>query len=570
MGSSFNKLRTAASDYLDSLLDRGIEYVFANAGTDFAPIIEAMVQANQEGRPYPKFITVPHENVAVSMAHGYYRASGKPAAVMVHVTVGTGNTVCGMMNAARDNVPLLLAAGHTPHTESGFAGSRDVWIHWGQDSFDQGGMVREYVKWDYELRAGQPVDTVVGRALDIAMSAPRGPVYLTLPREVLDQPALGHERADRQRPLGSVPPAPDPGAIKRVAEAINAAELPVILTSTLGRDPDNVARLAELADALSIAVVQVSARDINIPSGHPMNLGVSAAGILEQADLVLVMDCEVPWFPRNTQVRDGTKLIHIAADPFFSRYPYRGFEMDMAIAGSTSQALEMLLAHARSAGLDSGRQQRRRQAISAIRDERMAQRRSFLGQAAAMTPISPAWIADCLNQVKQADTIIVDEMGVPMDYLELGQPGTYISSSTAGGLGMGLGASLGAKFAAPGRDVVLLVGDGAYMFGGPTPSHFVAVANRMPTLTVVLNNRRWHAVHASTVGMYPEGLAANSSAMPLVDLEPSPRFEMIMQACGGHGERVEDPGELLPALKRGLEQVAAGKPALLNVITQNR
>ena len=162
----------AAEAYIRRLGERGIEYVFANAGTDFAPIVEAISQ-NKGGPKAPRFMVVPHENVAMAMAHGYYRVSGKPAAVMVHVTVGTANAMNGIINASRDNIPVLLAAGRTPLTETGSIASRNRPIHWGQESFDQGGMLREYVKWDYELRGGQPVEAVVDRALDIAMSAPR-------------------------------------------------------------------------------------------------------------------------------------------------------------------------------------------------------------------------------------------------------------------------------------------------------------------------------------------------------------------------------------------------------------
>src|SRR5215207_8348385 len=184
----------SAEAYLGRLAERGIDYVFANAGTDFAPIIEAITRNTGSARKFPKVVTVPHENVAMAMAHGYYRIAGKPAAVMVHVTVGTANALNGIINAARDNVPVLLAAGRTPLTERGSAASRNRPIHWGQEAFDQGGMLREYVKWDYELRGGQPVGAVVDRALDIAMSAPRGPVYLTLPREVLTAPSIDTRR----------------------------------------------------------------------------------------------------------------------------------------------------------------------------------------------------------------------------------------------------------------------------------------------------------------------------------------------------------------------------------------
>ena len=166
---------SVAEGFLRALKRRGIDHVLANAGTDFAPIIEGLVSLTGRGETIPRFLTIPHENLAVAMAHGYYQVAGKPAAVMVHVTVGTGNTICALMNANRDNVPLLLIAGRTPITQSGHIASRNAPIHWGQENFDQAGVVREYTKWDYELRAGQSPDEVLGRALEIAMSEPRGP-----------------------------------------------------------------------------------------------------------------------------------------------------------------------------------------------------------------------------------------------------------------------------------------------------------------------------------------------------------------------------------------------------------
>src|SRR6187455_3021462 len=212
-GASRNSTISAAEGLLRSLKRRGIDHVLANAGTDFAPVIEGLVRAAGRKDAIPRFITVPHENLAMAMAHGYYQVAGKPAGVMVHVTVGTGNTVCALMNAARDNVPLLLMAGRTPHTESGHIASRSAPIHWGQENFDQAGIVREYTKWDYELRSGQHVDEILGRALDVALSEPRGPVYLTLPREVL---------ADRDRPPARALPATDLAAPQPSASHIEA------------------------------------------------------------------------------------------------------------------------------------------------------------------------------------------------------------------------------------------------------------------------------------------------------------------------------------------------------------
>jgi acetolactate synthase-1/2/3 large subunit len=172
------KIETAivAEAYLALLAERGVEYLFANAGTDFAPIVEAYAKAAHSGLPAPKPLIATHENLAFSMAHGYAVASGRVPAVMVHVSVGTANAICGVFNAARENVPILFTAGRSPLTEEGLAGARDTYIHWAQEMFDQAGMLRELVKWDYELRNGTQLETVVDRALTVATSPPEGPV----------------------------------------------------------------------------------------------------------------------------------------------------------------------------------------------------------------------------------------------------------------------------------------------------------------------------------------------------------------------------------------------------------
>jgi len=183
------RVETVAQAYLELLRDRGIDCFFANAGTDFASIVDAFARFQTDGKTTPRPIVVPHEFVAVSMAHGYYLVTGRPQAVMVHVTVGTANGAGAIINASRTQVPILFTAGRTPITEDGaLPGARDTHIHWAQEAFDQAGMLREYVKWDYELRQAAQLEAVVDRALELAMAEPRGPVYLTLPREVLAQP----------------------------------------------------------------------------------------------------------------------------------------------------------------------------------------------------------------------------------------------------------------------------------------------------------------------------------------------------------------------------------------------
>jgi len=563
--------RSVAANYLQALLDRGIDYVFANAGTDTAPIIEALVTARNAGITTPEFLTVPHENVAISMAHGYFLATGKPAAVMVHVTVGTANALCGLMNAARDQAPILLTAGRTPSTETGHFGSRNASIHWGQDSFDQGGSVREWVKWDYELRPGQAPEEIVGRALDIAMSEPKGPVYLCMPREVLGDITDKDCPPPRQRALGALPATPSQAGIEQAAEWLAAAKFPLIITSSSGRDAANVARLGRIAENFGIGVAmpgEPGARELNIATTHPMFLGIHPTESIAKADAVLIIDCEVPWWPSRVNPLPHAKLIHVAADPLFNRYPVRGFQMDLAISGSSSQALEMLdrALHTACEG-HSALVATRQAQFRAISGERSQKLHTLVQGMQQRTPLHPAWIAHCINQVIDDDTIIVNEMGVPMDFLALTQPRSYLSSSLAGGLGFGLGAAVGAKLGAPHKKVILIVGDGSYMFGCPTAAHHVARMYGLPITTLVMNNARWNAVQRATLGMYPQGQAAKEATMPLVSLGESPAYEGIMQACGGVGEKIENPAELTAALQRCLAANAQGQSALLNLVT---
>jgi acetolactate synthase-1/2/3 large subunit len=566
----YSSSRMTAEAYLGRLAYRGIDYVFANAGTDFAPIIEAISRGAGARRRFPQVITVPHENVAMAMAHGYYRACGKPAAVMVHVTVGSANTICGLMNATRDNVPILLAAGRTPLTETGHLGSRSLSIHWGQESFDQGGMLREFVKWDYELRAGQPVEPLVDRALDIAMTQPYGPVYLTLPREVLADPAAAARR-DTIRPLGASAAAPAQAAIEDAARLIAAAEFPLIVTSAGGRAPEAFAELAALANEFAVPVVQSEARDINLPSDHPMNLGFDLAALLPKADVILVIEAAVPWIPRLVTPRRDAKVIHMSADPLESRYPFRDFEADRLITGDAQLAMAMLRrALQGETGRGAEARERRRKAVGAMREEGSAQRRRLVETARDQRPIHPAWLADCVNRHKADDAIVVNELGLSPAFLDLKQPRSYIGNMLAGGLGMGLGAALGAKLAAPGREVIVAVGDGSYMFGNPLPYHYVARAENLPTLTIVANNQTWHAVRQATLHLYPDGQAAKANVMPLTELKPSPDYEKVIEACGGHGEKVDRSADLPDAIRRGLAAVRSGTPALINVLTQGR
>lgn len=559
---------TVADAYLTLLADRGVEYFFANAGTDFAPIIESFAKAQATGARVPRPVTVPHENVAIAMAQGHYLKSGRPQAVMVHVNVGTANAMCGLMNARRANIPVLFTAGRTPYSEEGgLIGARSGEIHWPQEMRDQGGMLREMVKWDYELPNAQVLEATVDRALNLAMSEPTGPVYLTLPREVLAAGVEDFRYASPSRRATPSAPYPDTDAIERAADMIAAAENPLIITSSAGKNEADVARLAALAECFAIPVTARKPRYVALPTDHPMHLGFNPDLRIEAADLILVIECDVPWIPNRKAPGRDCKVIHIGADPIFQNYPIRAFPCDLGITGVIGATLP-LLTEALGARLRAAapRIDARRKRLAEQRATQRGKWREALDKARDEAPIHPAWITHCLDRAKPEDAIMVKESPLAFEHMRFSQPGTLFSIGAAGALGWGLGTALGLKSAAPDRLVICTVGDGAYMFGNPIPAHYVGRAESLPMLTVVFNNEMWGAVKRNTREVYPDGFAAKSNREPLTYFEPGTRFEKAVEAVDGYGESVSRAADLPAAIDRALDAVGGGRQALLNVI----
>ncbi len=539
---------SVAEAYLGLLASRGIDYLFGNAGTDFPPIIEAYAKAHKTGAKVPQPILVPHENVAVAMAYGVTMATGRMQAVMVHVGLGTANAICGLFNAARQGIPMLFTAGRTPWTESGAHGARNNYINWAQEMFDQGAMVRELMKWDFELRHPAHLESVVDRALAMAQSEPKGPVYLILPREVLaaEQSATPSERTTL---APATPPHADPQALAKVQALLQKAQKPLLITADTGRTERAWQALECFASAHGVPVVQYRPRYASLSTDHPLHAGYDPAPYLKDADLVLVLECDVPWIPEHFAPRPDATVVHLGADPLYARYPMRGFRSDFTVAGDATALLEQL------AGMP-------------------AKKRAFERPERAPAP-SPAggmtnrWVTHCLNEAKDDDTVVINEYPLVLEALGVRKPGTYFSHSPAGGLGWAMGAALGVKLARPEATVVACVGDGTYMFGNPTPFHFVSRAQSLPVLTLVFNNRRWGAVHRSTLSLYPRGHAAQEAEPPFSTLEPAPDYEKLVEASGGYGEKVTDPAALPAALGRALHAVRTEKrQAVLNLITE--
>ncbi len=553
-----------------------VRYMFANTGTDHGPLIEAMAKAAKEDPRDIQPVVVPHEIAAVSMAHGYYNVTQKPQMVLVHTLPGTANALGGIINAASCNVPLFLVAGRTPITEGELRAGKSQNIHWRQESRDQGNIVREFVKWDYEVRTNQNLAAVVSRAYKISMSEPRGPVYLTLPREWLFETMESTQVLSPESLSPASKMQADQASLEKAAEWLIASDSPLIVTKYLGRNPEAVRYLVDLAELLAIPVVQQLSY-VNFPTDHPLNLGTQTSKYVRGSDVLFFIDTDVPWEPPNRNVlRDGVKIIHLERDPMFTGIPGWGFPADLPVTGCSEVSLPVLTAIIKAklaaGAVAKSKLEERRKKTAAEHDAMIGEIEASIEAAKNHKPINPVWLSKCIGDVMDDKTIIVNETVTSRlaEVIHLNRPGSQFSTPLAGHLGWGLGAAIGMKLGAPDATVIAAEGDGSYMFCAPTACHFTAQKYRIPFLTVIYNNQVWNASLNAARGLYPDGVAARTRNFPGTDLSPSPNFELTAQACGAYAARVEEPSEVPDALAKALKVVKEeGRQALLNVVCKN-
>jgi acetolactate synthase-1/2/3 large subunit len=575
-GTTTLPVMTGAEAFLEQVRALGVvRYLFANTGTDHGPLIEALARTAKEDPTDIQPIVVPHEMAAVSMAHGYYNVTQKPQMVLVHTLPGTANALGGVINAHSSNVPLFLVAGRTPITEGELPGGKSQNIHWRQESRDQGNLVREYVKWDYELRTNQNLAAVVSRAYKIAMSEPRGPVYLSLPREWLCEPLESTQRWSNPLAPATKMQA-DHASLDKIADLFIAAESPLIVTKYLGRNPDAVPHLVELAESLSIPVVQ-QLNYVNFPTDHPLYIGTQTAKHVKNADVIFCVDIDVPWEPpKRDLLRPDAKIIHLERDPLFTSIPGWSFPVDLPVTGCSEISLPVLnsiiKAKLAAGATPKTNSDERRKRIESQHHAMVRELEAGIDAVKNEKPIHPLWLSKCIGDAMDDKTIVINETVTSRlaEAIHLNRPGSLFSTPPAGHLGWGLGAAIGTKLGAPDATVIAAEGDGSYIFGAPTASHFTAQKYGIPFLTVVYNNQAWNASINAARGLYPDGVAQKTRNFPGCDLSPSPKFELTAQACGAYAARVEEPEELPNALRHALKVVKEERrQALLNVICKS-
>lgn len=563
---------TASTAFLEALDEAGVSYIFANLGSDHPPLVEAMAEAQATGRHVPTLITCPNEMVALSAAHGYAQTGGRAQAVMVHVECGTQALAGAVHNAAKGRIPVLIFAGASPYTQEGeLRGTRNEFIQWIQDVFDQRGIVRGYMRYDNELRSGRNIKQMVHRALQFAYSDPKGPVYLMGAREVMEEEVAPLAVDPAAFPAIS-PAALAPQAVAELSEALLRARRPLVVTSYAGRNPAAVIELVRLCRRLAVAVLDSVPNAMNFPADDPLYQGNQwnepvQNPALHEADLVLVVDSDVPWIPVVSRPRADAAIFHIDTDPLKEQMPLWYIGAHRAYRADAATALAQINAQLDHATIDADSVQRRMVQYRERHAARLAEldaRERPEGEI-----ITAEYLTACIRRHVDADTIVLNESitnyTATVDHLRSTRPGSMLVSG-GGSLGWNGGAAIGAKLAHPEKTIVALTGDGSYMFSVPSTVHWMARKYRTPFLQVVYNNRGWRAPKFAALAVHPDGYASRANDIG-VSFDPPPDYAGIAAAAGGAFARtVKRADELEGAVEAAMAAVRQdGRAAVLDV-----
>jgi acetolactate synthase-1/2/3 large subunit len=559
-----------ADAFVEALVTYGVEYIFINSGTDTFPIQEALAKRLEKGLPYPQVILCLDESMGLSAAQGYFQITGKPQVVLVHVDAGTAQLGGALHNAQRSRAGVLICAGRSPYTFlNEVPGGRDLPIHWIQEQRDQSGIVRTFTKWDYELRSAEITGFVVQRALQVAAAQPAGPVYLVLPRESLMQPIQEVTLPEPSRHVLPTTSSGDPDALRAIADILLGADSPLIIPGLLGRDRRAVDALIDLAEAVGARVATGPTR-MSFPTDHPLWVGMNAHDHLPNADVVLVVDSDVPWIPAQAQPRPDATIAWIDIEPVKESMPLWSFPGDLVVQADSAKALPLLAADVKKR-VTADQALRAASRVTEITAETRARLQRLEQEDEALRdtrPIAPQWLIRCLAEALPPEALVLEETVTNRPRLHEVLPrtrsGEFLVSGGAS-LGWAIGAAVGAKLAAPERDAIALVGDGAFIYGAPTSALWAAGKYKAPFLTVIFNNSEHFSTRRSLQTFYPDSAAQRTNTFMGLDIDPSPEYAQLAEASHAYGERVDDPSDVLPAIQRGLVEIRNGRAAVIDV-----
>lgn len=572
------------SDVIADLIKAyGFPYIALNPGASYRGLHDSLVNHNQND---PPMMLCQHEKIAVQIAHGYAKATGKPMVAIVHDVVGMLHSVMGIYYAYVDRAPIFVIGATGPMDES----RRRPFIDWLHTANVQGEAVRNFTKWDYQPGSIEGVPDSFARAYSVMMTEPQGPIYMCYDAWLQEQPLAAPiplPKATTERVPGRI--APDPALLESVADRLVAAEWPVLLAEFVGRNEHGFDDLVALAETLGAAVVDVNTR-LNFPSEHPLNLSLDKTAF-RNADLIVGLDCRdweksthendrinrtlKPSYPPNCEWIDiGFGEIDISK---WSMDYGRFSESTMRLLADTSLAIPALTGLCRKRIANDPSLAPRISARAAkIGEHHRALRARWLEESKKDWDSSPLTTARLASEVweaiKHEDWVLTAGTCAGWARKLWNFDRGYRHAGASLGTGTQIGISLGVALAhrGTGRLVVDIAPDGDLMFD--LGSLWTATHYKIPMLVVMHNNRAYYNdwEHQITVAQQ-RGTPVERANIGMDMVEPPPDFANIARSFGWYAEGpIDNPQDVAAALKRGIEAVKRGQPALIDTITQHK
>ncbi|MEV0474619.1 thiamine pyrophosphate-dependent enzyme [Streptomyces prunicolor] len=543
----------------------GADYIFCSSGSEWAPVWESLARRHRDGLPCPQYLDLTHETVAVGMATGYGLVERRPQGVLLHAAPGLLQGSMAVHGALLAGVPMVVSSSES--TTYGDGPGQDPGGQWYRNLSVVGGphqIAQPFTKWSNEAASVHTLPTMVTRAAELAWRAPAGPAYLNVPLEILLEEWDGREAKPIVRP-GSTHSSPE--EVDPVAQLIRDAVNPVIVTETAGREAGGFEALVAFAEAWNIPVVEPdSAVCGNFPRTHPLHAGSDIGPWMDEADLILLVNCRAPFYPPSRRPSKAT-IVVIDEVPQRPHVVYQVLFADKYLEGNVANTLRQLAKRAKD--LDEAAVAARRAAQEQRHADEQAAIAAAEAKAAQAEGVDPVLVAATLRKLLDGQGgIVVDETithsRVVKRHVQTADPDSYFY--VQGGLGQGIAVALGVKLAARERPVVLTIGDGAFTYNPVIPSYDASNAYELPLLIVVFNNRVYKSMNMNHRRFYPEGAAADTGEWLGTDLHRLPRLAAFAEPFGMHTETVDVPEALAPALERALKAVAEGTTAVVDVL----
>ncbi|MFJ9541361.1 thiamine pyrophosphate-dependent enzyme [Streptomyces sp. NPDC101225] len=543
----------------------GADHIFCSSGSEWAPVWESLARRHRDGIPCPGYLDLTHETVAVGMATGYGLVRRRPQGVLLHAAPGLLQGSMAVHGALLAGVPMVVASSES--TTYGDGTGPDPGGQWYRNLSIVGGphgVARPFTKWSNEAASVHTLPTVITRTAELASRAPAGPAYLNIPLEILLQEWDGRE-AKPVVPPGSTHSSPEEA--DAVAELLREAANPVIVTETAGREAGGFEALTAFAEAWQIPVVEPdSAVCGNFPRTHPLHAGSDLRPWMDEADLILLVNCRAPFYPPSRRPSKATVVV-VDEVPQRPHMAYQVLFADRYLEGNAANTLRQLAKRAKD--LDGATVGARRAAQEQRHNAEQAAITAAESKAAEAEGIDPVLVAATLRELLDGrNGIVVDETithsRTVKRHLRTSEPDSYFY--VQGGLGQGLPVALGVKLAAPQRPVVLTIGDGAFTYNPVIPSYDASKTYELPLLVVVFNNRVYKSMNLNHRRFYPDGAAAETGEWLGTDLHRLPRLAPFAEPFGMHTETVDTTDALVPALERAFKAVTEGTTAVVDVL----